>query len=44
MIAPMAGAQPERDVFAFFVSTDKPNAPRNALAIQERLGIVPAAG
>lgn len=32
-----------RDVFCFFVSTDKPNAPRNALAIAERLGITPAA-
>jgi uncharacterized protein YecE (DUF72 family) len=42
-IAPMAGKQPERDVFAYFVSTDKPNAPRNALAIQERLKIAPAA-
>ena len=42
-ITPMSGAQPKRDVFAYFVSTDKPNAPRNALGIQERLGIVPAA-
>lgn len=41
-VAPMQGAQPQRDVFAYFVSTDKPNAPRNALAIQERLGIAPA--
>lgn len=32
-----------RDVFCFFVSTDKPNAPRNALAIAEKLGIEPAA-
>ena len=41
-ITPMSGVQPKRDVFAYFVSTDKPNAPRNALGIQERLGIVPA--
>jgi uncharacterized protein YecE (DUF72 family) len=41
--AAAAGTQPERDVFAYFVSTDKPNAPRNAMGIQERLGIVPAA-
>jgi len=43
-IAPPAGAQPARDVFAYFVSTDKPNAPRNALGIQQRLGIAPPAG
>jgi len=43
LIAPAKGAQPERDVFAYFVSTDKPNAPRNALAIQERLAITPSA-
>jgi len=42
LIAPARGTQPERDVFAYFVSTDKPNAPRNALGIQERLGIIPA--
>jgi uncharacterized protein YecE (DUF72 family) len=42
-VAPMRGVQPQRDVFAYFVSTDKPNAPRNALGIQERLGIAPAA-
>lgn len=41
-IVPASGKQPERDVFAYFVSTDKPNAPRNALGIQERLGIKPA--
>ncbi len=41
-IAPMTGAQLGRDVFAYFVSTDKPNAPRNALGIQERLGLSPA--
>lgn len=38
-VVPMAGRQPERDVFAYFVSTDKPNAPGNALALQQRLGI-----
>jgi uncharacterized protein YecE (DUF72 family) len=42
LIAPAGGAQPRRDVFAYFVSTDKPNAPVNALGIQKRLGIVPA--
>jgi uncharacterized protein YecE (DUF72 family) len=43
VIAAASGKAPQRDVFAYFVSTDKPNAPRNALAIQERLGITPAA-
>jgi uncharacterized protein YecE (DUF72 family) len=38
-VTPITGKQPERDVFAYFVSTDKPNAPRNALGIQQRLGI-----
>ena len=42
-IVPPTGKQPERDVFGYFVSTDKPNAPRNALAIMDRLGIAPAA-
>ena len=42
LIVPAKGTQPERDVFAYFVSTDKPNAPRNALGIQDRLGILPA--
>jgi len=42
-IVPVGGKQPERDVFAYFVSTDKPNAPRNALAVQEKLGIKPSA-
>ena len=41
-VVPQASPQPERDVFAYFVSTDKPNAPRNALGIQQRLGIAPA--
>jgi len=37
-----AGKQPQRDVFAYFVSTDKPNAPVNALGIQKRLNITAA--
>jgi uncharacterized protein YecE (DUF72 family) len=41
-ISPMKGSQPERDVFAYFVSTDKPNAPRNALGIMERLKLKPS--
>jgi uncharacterized protein YecE (DUF72 family) len=36
------GKQPQRDVFAYFVSTDKPNAPLNALGIQKRLNITAA--
>jgi len=40
-IVPMKGAQPERDIFAYFVSTDKPNAPGNALGIMQRLKISP---
>ncbi len=43
-VEPMAAKQPERDVFGFFVSTDKPNAPRNALGIMQRLGLVAAGG
>jgi len=42
-VVPASGKQPERDVFAYFVSTDKPNAPVNALGIQQRLGIAPSA-
>lgn len=42
LIAPMAAKQPQRDVFAFFVSMDKGNAPGNALSIQKHLGIAPA--
>jgi uncharacterized protein YecE (DUF72 family) len=38
-IVPAAGRQPQRDVFAYFVSTDKPNAPVNALGLQQRLNI-----
>ena len=40
----VAGKQPQRDVFAYFVSTDKPNAPVNALGIQQRLNITAASG
>ena len=40
----MAAKQPARDVFGFFVSTDKPNAPRNALGIMQRLGLVAEGG
>jgi uncharacterized protein YecE (DUF72 family) len=42
-VVPASGKQPPRDVFAYFVSTDKPNAPVNALGIQQRLGIEPSA-
>ena len=35
------GDRPGRDVFAFFVSTDKPNAPRNALGLMQRLKLEP---
>ena len=42
-ISPMAGTQPQRDVFAFFVSMDKGNAPGNAQAVMRRLGLEPAA-
>lgn len=38
-IVQVTGKQPQRDVFAYFVSTDKPNAPVNARGIQERLNI-----
>jgi uncharacterized protein YecE (DUF72 family) len=31
-----------RDVFAFFVSTDKKHAPRNAMAVMRKLGIAPS--
>ena len=40
-------ADPKRDLYnrvnAYFVSTDKTHAPGNAVAVQERLGIAPAA-
>ena len=41
-IVTSADKQPQRDVFAYFVATDKPNAPVNALGIQRRLGITAA--
>jgi uncharacterized protein YecE (DUF72 family) len=43
-VEPMAAKQSARDVFGFFVSTDKPNAPRNALGIMQRLGLLAAGG
>jgi uncharacterized protein YecE (DUF72 family) len=39
-----AAKPPPRDVFAYFVSTDKPNAPVNALGIQKRLNITASSG
>jgi hypothetical protein len=39
----MIGTQPQRDVFAFFVSMDKGNAPANAQAVMRRLSISPTA-
>ena len=36
--APGQAAKP-RDVFAYFVSTDKEHAPRNAMAVMKRLGL-----
>ena len=39
-----AAKPPKRDVFAYFVSTDKPNAPVNALGIQQRLNITASSG
>lgn len=41
LIAPAEPKAPKRDVFAYFVSMDKPNAPLNAVGIQNRLGIKP---
>ena len=38
-VEPEQANPPDRDIFAFFVSTDKPNAPRNAIGIMERLGL-----
>ena len=43
-IVPQDARQPARDVFGFFVSTDKPNAPRNALGIMQRLRPAPGGG
>lgn len=42
LLAPPAAVTP-RDVFAYFVSTDKVHAPGNAMAVMERLGLRPAA-
>jgi uncharacterized protein YecE (DUF72 family) len=39
-VAPLPEARP-RDVFAFFVSTDKVHAPANAMALAQRLGATP---
>ncbi len=38
-IGPSAESPGARDVFLFFVSTDKVHAPRNAMALMQRLGI-----
>lgn len=43
-IAPSIGDGAAREVYAFFVSTDKEHAPHNAMAVQQRLGIAPAGG
>ena len=43
---PLVGAPADRqprDVFAYFVSTDKVHAPRNARAVMQRLGLEPPA-
>jgi uncharacterized protein YecE (DUF72 family) len=42
LLAAAAKGKP-RDVFAFFVSTDKKHAPRNAMTVMEKLGISPPA-
>jgi uncharacterized protein YecE (DUF72 family) len=42
-VTPMAGPQPQRDVFAFFVSMDKGNAPGNARTVLQRLRLEPSA-
>ena len=43
-IIPPAGTQPAREIFAFFVSTDKKNAPRHAATVLQQLGLAPEAG
>jgi uncharacterized protein YecE (DUF72 family) len=43
LIATPASSVP-RDVFCYFVSTDKPNAPRNALTLAAKLGVKPPTG
>jgi uncharacterized protein YecE (DUF72 family) len=40
-IAPSAGDGKPRDVYAYFVSTDKVHAPANAMATMRRLGLEP---
>ncbi len=40
--APLGDGKP-RDVFAYFVSTDKVHAPRNAMAVMQLLGLQPPA-
>ena len=35
------GDSKARDVFAYFVSTDKVHAPRNAMTVMRQLGIAP---
>ena len=37
----LAATGAARDVFAFFVSTDKKHAPRNAMAVMQKLAIAP---
>lgn len=39
LVAPAEAAAADRDVFAFFVSTDKEHAPHNARAVMETLGL-----
>jgi len=41
LVGPPEGAPKPRDVFAYFVSTDKVHAPKNAQAIMERLKLNP---
>jgi uncharacterized protein YecE (DUF72 family) len=41
LVGPTAGDGLARDVFAYFVSTDKVHAPRNAMALMRRLGLEP---
>ncbi len=40
-VTPPAATAKPRDVFAYFVSTDKVHAPANALALAAKLGVVP---
>ena len=43
-LVPPETAPVARDVFAYFVSTDKEHAPHNARAVMQRLGIIGAGG